>query len=74
MKNFKVKEFDKIRIMAFSKTGVNHLEKGECNQDSYAYIHDASGNCALALADGVSSCVNANHFQGMEEVHKSKVE
>lgn len=68
MKNFKVEEFDKARIMVFSRTGVNHLEKGMCNQDSYAYNHDASGNCALALADGVSSCVNAK--QGSEAACK----
>lgn len=68
MKNFKVEEFGKARIMAFSKTGMNHLKNMVCNQDSYAYVYAASGNCALALADGVSSCINAK--QGSETACK----
>ena len=51
-----IKELDKAKIMVLSVQGENHKKNGICNQDSYSFKVDDSGNYAFVVADGVSTC------------------
>ena len=51
-----IKELDKAKIMVLSVQGENHKKNGICNQDSYSFKIDNSGNYAFVVADGVSTC------------------
>lgn len=54
-----VKELDNVKIVVLSEQGENHKKNGICNQDSYAFKVDNSGNYAFVVADGVGSCIFA---------------
>lgn len=54
-----IKELDNAKIMIFSEKGENHKKHGICNQDSYLFKVDNSGNYAFVVADGISSCTFA---------------
>ena len=45
--------------MVLSERGENHKKNGICNQDSYEFKVDNSGNYAFVVADGVGSCAFA---------------
>ncbi len=54
-----IKELDNAKLMVLSERGENHIRNGICNQDSYTFKIDDSGNYAFAVADGVSTCAFA---------------
>ena len=54
-----VKNLDSAKIIVLSEQGENHIKNGICNQDSYSFKIDSSGNCAFVVADGVSTCAFA---------------
>lgn len=56
MSDIIVKNLDNAKIMVLSEQGENHIKNGICNQDSYSFKIDNSGNYAFVVADGVSTC------------------
>lgn len=54
-----INDLDNAKIMVLSERGENHVKHGICNQDSYSFKIDDSGNYAFVVADGVSTCAFA---------------
>lgn len=54
-----IKDLDNAKIVVLSEKGENHIKNGICNQDSYSFKVDDSGNYAFVVADGVSTCAFA---------------
>lgn len=54
-----IKKLENAKIMVLSEQGENHKKNGICNQDSYSFKTDNSGNYAFVVADGVSTCAFA---------------
>lgn len=54
-----IKELNNAKLLVLSEKGENHIKSGICNQDSYSFKVDDSGNYAFVVADGVSTCAFA---------------
>ena len=54
-----IRELDNAKLLVLSEKGENHIKSGICNQDSYSFKVDDSGNYAFVVADGVSTCAFA---------------